>query len=65
MVFLFQVHERAQGNVYSVLNQKRGSVFATDELPTGQVILKAHLPVQESFGKLRVKSRLNLTMLMT
>lgn len=45
-----QVHERAQGPVYSVLNQKRGSVITTEELPTGQVVLKAHLPVQESFG---------------
>ena len=36
-----------------MLNKKRGNVFEQQTLATGQVVLKAHLPVQESFGKYR------------
>ena len=48
---IMQVPSQAQGGCFTVLNKKRGVVFDNQTLPTGQVVLKAHLPVQESFGK--------------
>jgi hypothetical protein len=46
-----QAPESALGGVYSVLNQKRGSVFEEANRPGTPIYnVKAHLPVTESFG---------------
>lgn len=45
-----QVPSQAQGGCFTVLNKKRGNVFEQQTLATGQIVLKAHLPVMESFG---------------
>ena len=46
-----QAPESALGGVYSVLNQKRGSVFEELNRPGTPIYnVKAHLPVVESFG---------------
>ena len=34
-----------------MLSKKRGNVIDNNTLATGQVVLKAHMPVQESFGE--------------
>ncbi|KAK4235862.1 P-loop containing nucleoside triphosphate hydrolase protein [Achaetomium macrosporum] len=52
-VFLveIQVPEQAMGGVYSVLNRRRGQVFAEEQRPgTPLFTVKAYLPVMESFG---------------
>jgi elongation factor 2 len=52
-VFLveIQVPETAMGGVYSVLNRRRGQVFAEEQRPgTPLFTVKAYLPVMESFG---------------
>lgn len=44
-------HESGIGGIYSVLNRKRGQVFSEVQRPgTPQFIIKAYLPVNESFG---------------
>jgi elongation factor 2 len=46
-----QAPEGALGGIYSVLNQKRGSVFEEANRPGTPIYnVKAHLPVMESFG---------------
>ncbi|RXK38556.1 elongation factor 2 [Tremella mesenterica] len=43
--------ESAQGGVYSVLNVRRGHVFASEQRPgTPLCTMKAYLPIAESFG---------------
>ncbi|EEB06395.1 translation elongation factor 2 Eft2,B [Schizosaccharomyces japonicus yFS275] len=52
-VFLveIQVAENAMGGIYSVLNKKRGHVFAEEQrVGTPLYNIKAYLPVNESFG---------------
>ncbi|EPY53280.1 translation elongation factor [Schizosaccharomyces cryophilus OY26] len=52
-VFLveIQVSESAMGGIYSVLNRKRGQVFAEEQrIGTPLYNIKAYLPVNESFG---------------
>ena len=42
----------AIGGIYSVLNRKRGIVFEEGQIPgTPMYLVKAYLPVNESFGK--------------
>ncbi|KAL5601154.1 hypothetical protein BROUX41_005959 [Berkeleyomyces rouxiae] len=46
-----QVPESAMGGVYSVLTRRRGQVIAEEQRPgTPLFTIKAHLPVNESFG---------------
>merc|ERR1712002_781918 len=52
-VYLVEVQfpENAMGGIYSVLNRKRGHVFAEEQTPgTPMFQVKAYLPVNESFG---------------
>jgi len=43
--------EQAQGGIYSCLNKRRGCVFENTQIgSTPQFTVKAHLPVNESFG---------------
>merc|ERR1712176_1330948 len=52
-VYLVEVQcpETAMGGIYSVLNRKRGHVFAEEAVAgTPMFIVKAYLPVNESFG---------------
>jgi len=43
--------EVAQGGIYGVLNRRRGHVFDNQQIgSTPQFCVKAHLPVNESFG---------------
>jgi len=43
--------EQAQGGIYSCLNKRRGCVFDNQQIgSTPQFTVKAHLPVNESFG---------------
>merc|ERR1712042_148612 len=52
-VYLVEVQcpEQAMGGIYGVLNRKRGHVFAEEQTPgTPMFIVKAYLPVNESFG---------------
>merc|ERR1719204_1316080 len=52
-VYLVEVQcpEQAMGGIYSVLNRKRGHVFAEEQTPgTPMFQVKAYLPVNESFG---------------
>ena len=54
-VFLVEVQcpETAMGGIYNVLNRKRGMVFSEEGVVgTPMFIVKAYLPVNESFGKL-------------
>lgn len=60
IIFLFyfilfmQCPESIIGSIYSVLNRRRGHVF--EECPlngTSMYIVKAYLPVKESFGMYR------------
>jgi len=45
-----RVPTQAQGGCFSVLNKRRGEMVENFEFIVGQSILKAHLPVNESFG---------------
>jgi len=46
-----QCPENAIGGIYSVLNRRRGQVFAEEQRPgTPMFTIKAYLPVMESFG---------------
>jgi elongation factor 2 len=46
-----QCPENAIGGIHSVLNKRRGQVFSEDQRPgTPMFIVKAYLPVMESFG---------------
>nr|VZI09937.1 unnamed protein product [Spirometra erinaceieuropaei] len=46
-----QTPEEALGGIYSTLNKKRGVIFSEENTPgTPIYIVKAHLPVNESFG---------------
>merc|ERR1719292_120267 len=52
-VYLVEVQcpENAMGGIYSVLNRKRGHVFAEEQVVgTPMFMVKAYLPVNESFG---------------
>lgn len=54
-VYLCEVQcpEAAVGGVYAVLNRKRGIVFGEESIAgTPMFLVKAHLPVNESFGLL-------------
>ncbi|XP_055956332.1 eukaryotic translation elongation factor 2 [Patella vulgata] len=45
------VPESAQGGIYSTLNRRRGIVFENSQIgSTPQTLVKAYLPVNESFG---------------
>ncbi len=47
-----QCPENAVGGIYGVLNRKRGHVFEEGQVPgTPMFIVKAYLPVNESFGE--------------
>lgn len=47
-----QCPEAAVGGIYGVLNRRRGVVFEESQIAgTPMFIVKAHLPVNESFGK--------------
>ena len=51
-LFILQCPELAVGGIYSCLNKKRGHVFENLQVPgTPMFIVKAYLPVNESFGK--------------
>jgi len=45
-----QVPTAAQGGCFSTLNKRRGEMQENYEIIVGQSILKAFLPVNESFG---------------
>jgi len=46
-----QAPESAQGGIYSVMNKRRSHVFHEEQVVgTPQIILKAYVPVNESFG---------------
>ena len=50
--YFFQTCDSAIGGVYNVVTRRRGQIF--EEIPrpgTPIVIMKAYLPVSESFGK--------------
>ena len=48
----FQCPENAVGGIYGVLNRRRGHVFEESQTPgTPMFVVKAYLPVNESFGK--------------
>merc|ERR1712142_878915 len=52
-VYLVEIQcpEQAVGGIYSVLNKKRGIVFEESQVTgTPMFVVKAHLPVNESFG---------------
>jgi elongation factor 2 len=52
-VYLVEIQcpENAVGGIYGCLNQRRGVVFSTEQVAgTPMFIVKAHLPVNESFG---------------
>merc|ERR1712121_383223 len=52
-VYLVEIQcpEQAVGGIYGVLNRKRGHVFEEAQTPgTPMFVVKAHLPVNESFG---------------
>jgi len=52
-VYLVEIQcpENAMGGIYSVLNRRRGHVFAEDQKPGTPIhMIKAYLPVMESFG---------------
>lgn len=53
-VYLVEIQcpEAAVGGIYGVLNRRRGVVFEESQIAgTPMFIVKAHLPVNESFGK--------------
>lgn len=51
--FVFKCPEVAVGGIYSVLNRRRGHVFEESQVVgTPMFVVKAYLPVNESFGKL-------------
>jgi len=46
-----QCNDQAVGGIFSVLNRRRGIVFDNQQIGnTPQITVKAHLPVNESFG---------------
>jgi hypothetical protein len=50
---IFQCPENAVGGIYGVLNRRRGHVFEEAQTPgTPMFVVKAYLPVNESFGNL-------------
>lgn len=52
VVLLSQCPEQVVGGIYGVLNRKRGHVFEESQvMGTPMFIVKAYLPVNESFGK--------------
>jgi elongation factor 2 len=49
---IFQCPEVAVGGIYGVLNRRRGHVFEEMQVAgTPMFVVKAYLPVNESFGK--------------
>lgn len=55
--FLMQCPEVAVGGIFQCLNKRRGVVFENNQIgSTPQFLVKAHLPVNESFGKFAVAS---------
>ena len=51
-LFLLQCPEVAVGGIYGVLNRRRGHVFEESQVAgTPMFVVKAYLPVNESFGK--------------
>jgi len=47
-----QCPEQTVGGIYGVLNRRRGRVFEESKVAgTPMFLVKAHLPVNESFGK--------------
>jgi hypothetical protein len=49
---IFQCPEVAVGGIYGVLNRRRGHVFEEMQVTgTPMFVVKAYLPVNESFGK--------------
>lgn len=58
--FLFQCPEQVVGGIYGVLNRKRGHVFEESQVAgTPIFVVKAYLPVNESFGKCIFKIAIN------
>ena len=52
MSYIFQCPEVAVGGIYGVLNRRRGHVFEEMQVAgTPMFVVKAYLPVNESFGK--------------
>ena len=50
--FFSQCPEVAVGGIYGVLNRRRGHVFEESQVAgTPMFVVKAYLPVNESFGK--------------
>lgn len=48
-----QCPEQVVGGIYGVLNRKRGHVFEESQvMGTPMFVVKAYLPVNESFGEL-------------
>lgn len=51
--YSFQCPDQAVGGIFGVLNRRRGVVFDNQQVGnTPQIIVKAYMPVNESFGKL-------------
>lgn len=56
--FILQCPSSAQGGIYGVLNQRRGHVFEDAQVAgTPMQLIKAYLPVNESFGKSFINRR--------
>lgn len=51
-VFLctIKTQEELRGDVYSALGNRRGKIVSDDYDENSQIVIKAHLPVSESFG---------------
>lgn len=51
-LFYFQCPASVIGSIYSVLNKRRGNVFEESPVTgTPMFVMKAYLPVNESFGE--------------
>lgn len=56
-----QCPEQVVGGIYGVLNRKRGHVFEESQrMGTPMFVVKAYLPVNESFGEFVLYSVLNV-----
>lgn len=54
--FPLQCPEQVVGGIYGVLNRKRGHVFEESQVAgTPIFVVKAYLPVNESFGELALQ----------
>ena len=66
MQYCVQCPEAAVGGIYGVLNRRRGHVFEENQVVgTPMFVVKAFLPVNESFGTFVVVTIIFLVLLTT